>query len=93
MNIIQRKDLPIDYEELMLLERDNDHPIIFNNQSLLVWQPDPFVVEFIKTTGFETILDGLSSNGVHKGHPLYRAMLRKMGCSLSSYWTAAYDDE
>lgn len=89
MDIIERKDLPEDYAEMMATENHHEHEIVKVN-GVLRWKEDDFVSRFTASCNLNDIIVGLHANGNGKNSEIYRELYRKMGYSLSGYWEVFY---
>lgn len=91
MSIIDRKDLPNEYAEMMATESHHDHEVV-NVNGVLRWKQDDFISRFTDACNLNDIVVGLYSNGHNKNSEIYRELYRKMGYSLSGYWEVFYWD-
>lgn len=89
MNIVERKDLPSNFTEMMKTESHHDHEIV-NVDGVLRWKEDDFVSRFTDACNLNDIIVGLHANGNGKNSEIYRELYRKMGYSLNGYWEVFY---
>lgn len=90
--ILNRKDLPEDYAEMMKTETHHDHEIIKDENGTIRWKEDPFVRKFTDDCSLNGIVAGFYAKGNNKNTESYRELYRKMGYSLSGYWEVFYWD-
>ena len=90
--ILERKDLPKDYSEMMKKETHHDHEIIKDEHGTIRWKEDPFIRQFTYDCSLNDICAGFYANGNDKNTESYRELYRKMGYSLSGYWEIFYWD-
>lgn len=88
--MIDRKDLPDDYVDMMKTESHHSHEIIMDERGTIKWMPDPFTVKLIKATNLNLVLQGFEENGITRNSEVCRELFRKMGYSLSSYYGFFY---
>lgn len=91
MNIVERKDLPEDYEEMMATEAHHDHVIIKDEHGTLRWKKNERV-EALAMKDLNTTVQLFMSLGHGKNSEIWRKMYREMGYSLSGYWEIFYWD-
>ena len=92
MKEVLRKDLPINYREMMKTESHHDHKIIITENGTLRWEADEFIGRLTDGCNLNDIVQGLHSKGNGKNSEIYRELYRKMGYSLSGYWEIFYWD-
>ncbi len=90
--LLDRKDLPSDYSEMMETETHHDHEIVKDEHGTIRWKEDPFISQFTSDCSLNDIVAGFYANGNNKNTESYRELYRKMGYSLSGYWEIFYWD-
>jgi hypothetical protein len=90
MEVIERNNIPSDFDGMMEKETHHDHKIIKDKHGMLRWEADPFVSRLIDSTNLNFVIQGFHEKGVTKNSEVYRELYRKMGYSLSGYWEIFY---
>lgn len=85
MNIVERKDLPEEYHQMMETEAHHDHEIVEDDNGVLRWKRDP-KIEYIAMVDLNLTLELFGRLGYGKNSEIYRKLYREMGYSLSGCW-------
>lgn len=89
MQIVERKDLPEGYQEMMKTESHHDHKIVSIN-GVLRWEENPAVNSLLEHISLNDLCPLLCVMGFGKNSEVYRKLYRDMGYSLSGYWEVFY---
>ena len=92
MKVLNRKELPTDYDKMMLTETHHQHEIIQDDSGTIRWKEDKFIQQFTKDCSLNDVVSGFYTNGNNKNTESYRELYRRMGYSLSGYWEIFYWD-
>ena len=92
MEIVQRKDLPEDYAEMMQTEAHHDHVIIRDDNGTLRWKENPDALRLWKSlpNGLNDLIPIFHGMGYDKNSEVLRQFYRDIGYSLSGYWEILY---
>lgn len=92
MQIIEREDLPSEYQEMMKTEQHHNHKIIKDDKGTLRWEQDTFIDRYSEAVGLNLICGAFRSKKINKNNEIYREFYRRLGYSLSGYWEIFYWD-
>ena len=92
MKTIQRKDLPSNYDEMMVTETHHNHEIIMDGNGTIRWKENVIVNHILINISLNDLCPLLDSLGYGKNSEVYRKLYRDMGYSLSGYWEVFYWD-
>lgn len=90
MKTIQRKDLPSDYDEMMVTETHHDHEIIMDSHGIIRWKENIIINHILINISLNDLCPLLDTLGYGKNSEVYRKLYRDMGFSLSSYGDVFY---
>lgn len=90
IQIVDRKDLPEDYTEMMKTEQHHQHEIVRDSRGKLKWKEDPFTKDLVDTCGLTNIREALERSGVNKNSEICRELYRRMGYPIEGYWEVFY---
>jgi len=91
MNILNRADLPEDYQEMMVTESHHDHEIIKDEHGTIRWKRNEPLNDLVDNTmNLNHIVMMFRMLGHGKNSEIYRELYRNMGVSLSMYWEVFY---
>lgn len=92
IQIVDRKDLPEDYIEMMETEQHHQHVIVRDDNGVLRWKEDPFINRLVDACNLNNIIAGFNVMGINKNQEVYRELYRRLGYSLCGYWEIFYWD-